>query len=83
MSATAVGVAHRLDARGQVCPYNLVLTKKDLDRLPSGERLEVWLDHPAALETIPRWARLQGHRVISTAKLSDSDWAIVLEKGGS
>jgi len=80
---TLLSSLHRLDLRGQVCPYNLLLTKKELRRRKPGEHLEILLDHPASLATIPRWAQQQGHRLITSEKLTESEWLIILEKGGT
>lgn len=79
-SETRVSAARRLDSRGQVCPYNLVLTQKAFTQLDDGDCLEVTIDHPASLKTIPRWARSQGHRVISVQETAKAEWTIVLEK---
>lgn len=74
---------HTLDVRGEICPYPLTMTKKAISGLAPGERLEVLLDYPPSLETIPRWAERQGHRVLSVEESGPAEWRIVLEKGDS
>ena len=76
-----VKTLHKLDVRGEICPYPLTETKKAMARLSPGEQLEVVLDYPLSLETIPRWAEGQGHRVIQIEELGPAEWRIVLEKG--
>ncbi len=49
-----------LDVRGEICPYPMLKTVEVLRRLPPGEVLEVYTDHPPALETIPTQAARLG-----------------------
>jgi len=72
---------NRLDVRGEICPYPLTETKKAMAKLGPGERLEVVLDYALSLETIPRWAQQQGHRVLTIEELGPAEWRILLEKG--
>ena len=45
-----------LDTLGRVCPYPLLLTKKALEKLGSGQMLKVLCDAPASAEdSIPRY----------------------------
>jgi TusA-related sulfurtransferase len=53
--------AQTLDVLGRVCPYPLVLTKKAVEKLGSGDILKILCDAPASAEdSIPRWADKQG-----------------------
>jgi tRNA 2-thiouridine synthesizing protein A len=74
-------VLHRLDVRGEICPYPLTITKKQMQELQPGEQLEVLLDYPLSVETIPRWAETSGHQVLGVEKQGDAEWRILLEKG--
>jgi TusA-related sulfurtransferase len=74
---------HTLDVRGEICPYPLTMAKKAISGLAPGDRLEVFLDYPLSLETIPRWAQGAGHQVLSVEESGPAEWRIVLEKGGS
>lgn len=68
-----------LDTLGRVCPYPLVLTKKAVEKLGSGEILKVLCDAPASAEdTIPRWAEKQGLK-FESVKLADS-WELYMQK---
>ncbi len=45
---------YELDITGKVCPFCLLLVKKQLARINSGDILHVLCDHlPAATDTIP------------------------------
>ena len=39
-----------LDVLGRVCPYPLVLTKKAIEKIPSGGILKILCDAPASAE---------------------------------
>jgi TusA-related sulfurtransferase len=71
--------AQVLDVLGRVCPYPLVLTKKALEKLPSGAVLKVLCDAPASAEdSLPRFAQDKGYP-FESVKLADS-WEIFIQK---
>ncbi|MEC4676750.1 MAG: sulfurtransferase TusA family protein [Nitrospirota bacterium] len=71
-----------LDVLGRVCPYPLVLTKKAIEKLSSGQIIKVLCDAPASVEdTLPKWAEKQGHK-FEAVKMPDSDaWELYFQKG--
>lgn len=72
----------RLDLRGEICPFTLIHTKKEVAQLSPGDLLEVWIDNEDATETIPNWGRHAGHQVEATERLSQGGWAIRLTVKG-
>ena len=52
-----------LDLTGVLCPMNWVRARLELERMRSGERLELVLDPGEALDSVPRSARAEGHAV--------------------
>lgn len=70
-----------LDVRGEICPYPLFEAKSAMEKLASGQRLEVLIDYPLALDNISRWAENAGHKVIEVVELGASEWRILLEHG--
>jgi tRNA 2-thiouridine synthesizing protein A len=52
-----------LDLTGVLCPMNWVRARLELERMAPGERLELVLDPGEALDSVPRSAREEGHRV--------------------
>ena len=52
-----------LDLTGVVCPMNWVCAKLELERLDSGDSLELLLDPGEAIESVPRMAGEEGHEV--------------------
>jgi TusA-related sulfurtransferase len=61
--ATVPNVARTLDVSSLRCPMTWVKTKLELDRMTSGETLEVTLPGGEAVENVPRSARAAGHAV--------------------
>ncbi|GAB4488829.1 MAG: hypothetical protein OHK006_19810 [Thermodesulfovibrionales bacterium] len=71
--------AQTLDVLGRVCPYPLVLTKKALEKLSSGQILKILCDAPASAEdSLPRFAEDKGFPC-EVVKLADS-WEIYIQK---
>ncbi|HXW68656.1 MAG TPA: sulfurtransferase TusA family protein [Dissulfurispiraceae bacterium] len=70
-----------LDVLGRVCPYPLVLTKKQLEKMSSGGLLKILCDAPASAEdSLPRYAEKQGYG-IEVVKLEDKGyWEIYIQK---
>lgn len=73
--------AKTLDVLGRVCPYPLVLSKKAVEKMGSGEVLKILCDAPASAEdSIPRWAEKQGYK-FEAVKLEDKGlWELYIEK---
>lgn len=73
--------AETLDVLGRVCPYPLVMTKKALEKLPSGAILKILCDAPASAEdSLPRFAEKQGY-AFESVKLEDKGyWEIYIQK---
>jgi TusA-related sulfurtransferase len=70
---------HKLDARGRVCPLPLFYTKKEIEKLKSGDELEVLTDDAVAKNTIPKWSKEHGHEVVKVEE-SGSDLRVVIRK---
>lgn len=70
-----------LDVLGRVCPYPLVLAKKAIEKLSSGQILKILCDAPASAEdTLPRWAAKQGYK-FESVKLEDKGyWEVFIQK---
>ncbi|HLB70351.1 MAG: sulfurtransferase TusA family protein [Candidatus Methanoperedens sp.] len=57
-----------LDVRGECCPYPLILTKKKVESLKSGEILKVTADDPVAPQNIDSWAKKSGNRLLAVER---------------
>jgi tRNA 2-thiouridine synthesizing protein A len=71
----------RIDVRLVACPLTWVRTRIALERLAAGEALEVLLADGEPLESVPRSAELEGHRVASRDPHPGGGWRVVLVKG--
>ena len=54
-----------LDLRGIPCPLNFVKTKIQLDKMQSGQKLEVLLDTGEAIESVPPSVIEEGHIILN------------------
>jgi len=69
---------HTLDVRGQLCPIPVIKTQNKVRSLAVGDILEVYATDPGALNDIPAWCRVHGHRLIE-AKQSGDEFIAVIE----
>jgi len=56
-------VTTTLDLTGVVCPMNWVRARLQLERMSRGETLTLLLDPGEAIDSVPRMAGEDGHRV--------------------
>ncbi|MHB8882286.1 MAG: sulfurtransferase TusA family protein [Thermodesulfovibrionales bacterium] len=69
-----------LDVLGRVCPYPLVLSKKALEKMASGQVLKILCDAPASAEdSIPKFAEKQGYKFESSKQAGDT-WELYIQK---
>ncbi|MDQ1363160.1 MAG: tRNA 2-thiouridine synthesizing protein [Pseudomonadota bacterium] len=59
---------HQLDARRLLCPMPVIRTQNKVNELKPGDVLEVICTDPGALNDIPAWCRINGHKVLETKK---------------
>ena len=69
-----------LDCRRLLCPMPVIRVQNEIEKMTTGTRLEAVCSDPGALNDIPAWCRINGHRVIETRQ-TDTDYIIVLEVG--
>ena len=71
---------HQLDARRLLCPMPVIRTQDKVATLQPGDRLTVTCTDPGALQDIPAWCRINGHRLIHTEQQGD-EITITIEVG--
>ena len=77
-------INHRLDITNEVCPMTFVKTKLMLEKMQTGEILEVRLTDGEALENVPKSVREQGDTVLSLHKSNnDTDYHLIIKKGNN
>ncbi len=69
-----------LDVRGEICPYPMLRTNKELDNSEHIlDALDVLTDHPPALSTIPSEAMKRGYGC-EIEEVEAGEWKIHLFK---
>jgi tRNA 2-thiouridine synthesizing protein A len=53
-----------LDVRGEACPYLLIRTKQQVDKLLKGQVLKVLANDPVAPQNIDSWAKKSGNELL-------------------
>lgn len=69
---------HTLDARRLLCPMPVIRAQDKVKTLSAGDILEVICTDPGALNDVPAWCRINGHKVLET-KTDDDEVIIILE----
>ncbi len=73
-------VVVELDARRLLCPMPVIKLQNCINQQEVGARVEITCTDPGALNDIPTWCRINGHRVISSLERDDES-IILVEKG--
>jgi tRNA 2-thiouridine synthesizing protein A len=72
---------HELDARRLLCPMPVIKTQNLVETLAPGDTVAVICTDPGALNDIPAWCRINGHRVVDTQEQGD-ELIITVQVGG-
>jgi tRNA 2-thiouridine synthesizing protein A len=70
---------HTLDITGKVCPFCVMLTRKKMAQIASGDTLIVKCDHPPASENIPYDMNKSGNKA-DVKLLEPGLWEITIVK---
>ena len=76
---TKVTVNHRLDCIGDTCPRPQLKLKKSIKRMESGEIVEVLINNPPSLETLPALCPEIGATHIDSLK-EPNLWKLYIQK---
>ena len=68
-----------LNALGKKCPMPILLTKKELKKMSSGDTLELIVDDKGALKDIPAMVNQTGNELLET-KESDTEIHFIIKK---
>lgn len=69
---------HSLDAKRLLCPMPVIRAQDKIKTLMVGDVLEVICTDPGALNDVPAWCRINGHKVLET-KIVDDEVIIIIE----
>ena len=64
-----------LDCRRLLCPLPVIRVQDRVAELAPGTRIEAVCTDPGALQDIPAWCRINGHRVLETR---EEDYGVVV-----
>lgn len=56
---------YQLDVQGYVCPHPQIYTKKALEKLGSGDTLDLVFDNPSSGESISAMCHTEGNDIVS------------------
>ena len=71
---------YQLDAKRLLCPMPVIKVQNKVNELAPGDILEVVCTDPGAMNDVPAWCRINGHKIIE-AKQSDDLVLITVEVG--
>jgi len=69
-----------IDLTGQICPWPVINTNKELKKLNSNELLEVLVDHMPSTLNIPASVKKDGHLVVYSTSSDDGVYKITIQK---
>ena len=55
---------HQVDARNLLCPLPVIRCQDKVNTLQAGDQVDIICTDPGALNDIPAWCRINGHRVV-------------------
>jgi tRNA 2-thiouridine synthesizing protein A len=71
---------YTLDVTGYVCPHPQLYTKKVMEKLKSGDKLELVFDNPSSAESISAMCTNEGNPIIDTQR-NGSQFLFTIQKG--
>jgi tRNA 2-thiouridine synthesizing protein A len=78
--STGIAVDATVDARNQSCPMPVVLARKGMNGLDSGQVLALEATDPGSCGDIPSWARDMGHELLEQTEAAGV-YRYVIRKG--
>lgn len=70
-----------LNARRLLCPLPVIRTQAMIKTLARGDVLEVICTDPGAMQDIPAWVRVHGHRIVEMRQ-ENNEYIVVIEVAG-
>ncbi|MEJ2608615.1 MAG: sulfurtransferase TusA family protein [Candidatus Thiodiazotropha sp.] len=69
---------HLIDCRRLLCPMPVIKVQKAVESLSRGSQVEAVCTDPGAMNDIPAWSRINGHKVVETRKVN-GEYIVVVE----
>ena len=74
------GPAATLDAKGLSCPLPVVKARLEMERLGSGDVLQVIATDPGSVSDFANWTKMSGHELLSSDE-DDGVFTYLIRKG--
>ena len=71
-------VDRELNLKGKICPYTFIESMLALEEMKTGEILRVIVDHPPAVDDVPRSLKNEGYEVLEVRPINKKDWSILV-----
>ena len=68
---------HTLEVKRMLCPMPVIRTQDKIKTLSVGDVLEVVCTDPGALQDVPAWCRINGHKVLETKETEDEVFIVI------
>lgn len=69
-----------LDAKGLSCPLPVVKARLEIEKLGSGDVLQVLATDPGSVADFDNWTKMSGHELLSSSQ-DDGVYAYLIKKG--
>jgi len=69
-----------VDCVGLYCPIPIFNTTTEMEKIESGEVLEMVTGDQAAVQDIPRWAKRAGHKLLKLSQEGE-EYHFLIQKG--
>lgn len=69
-----------LDVLGLKCPEPVMMIRKSMRELQSGDHLKVIADDPSTERDVPKFCQFMDHRLIEMSR-DNNQWTFIIEKG--
>jgi TusA-related sulfurtransferase len=69
-----------LDAKGLACPLPVVKARLEIEKLDSGDVLEVLATDPGSVSDFDNWTKMSGHELVASSE-NDGVYAYLIKKG--
>ncbi len=66
-----------INLRGIPCPMNVIITRREIENLKSGDIVRIIVDFPAAKEDVPASLKRWGHKILSCVDRGDTTEIVV------
>jgi TusA-related sulfurtransferase len=72
---------HNIDVKRLLCPMPVIRLGEMIDKIDSGDLIEMVATDPGVLHDIPAWCKVHGHKVIEISEKTD-EIILLVEKIG-